>query len=129
MSSLYHEPKQKPMLTSIEELFDGLSPEGQYANLQFFLSRSFDKKELPAYYLLVSRDAFLKVRLDDLDFNGKDIELSIYDCSTNANSTLMLDINEKDFQCLLISWDDIKEMVLKDYKSDTSNDALLEFDF
>ena len=122
---LYNQPNQ----TSIQELFDGLSPEGRYKHLQLIVSRNFDVKELPAYYLWVSKDAFGKVRLDDVDFNGRDIELSIYDCSTQINSIVMLDINEQDFQCLLISWEDIKEMVLKEYISDVNDGTLLDFDF
>ena len=125
MSSQFHEP----MLTSVERLFSELSPLGRYAHLQMILSRNADKKELPAYYLWVSKSAFGKVRLDDVDFNGRDIELSIHDCSTKINSVVMIDINEQDFQCLLISWDDVKEMVLNEYKSDVNDGTLLDFDF
>ena len=125
MNLQYNQPHQ----TSIEELFDGLSPEGRYANLQLILSRNADKKELPAYYLWVSRDAFGKVLVDDLDFDGTHIHLDVQDCSTGFKKVVSIDVNDNEFQFLLISWNDIRDLVLGENKSVIKNDDLLDFDY
>ena len=118
----------QPNELSFQELFDGLSPEGRYANLQLILSRYLDKKELPAYYLWVSRESFGKVRLNNVDFDGTHVHLDIQDCSTGIKKAVPIDIDDNTFQFLLLSWEDIRVLVLKENKSET-NDELLDFEF
>lgn len=122
---LYNQPNP----TLIQKLFNGLSPEGKYANLQLILSRNFDVKELPEYYLWISRNAFGKVRLDDIDFDGTHIHLDVQDCTTGLKSIIQIDINDGDFKLLLISWEDIRNLVLGESKSVINTDELLEFEF
>jgi len=125
MNSQFHKTHQ----SKFQNLIDGLSPEGRYAYLQLFLSRKADKLRLPSYYLWVSRDAFGKVRLDAIDFDGTNIQLDIQDCSTGLKSIIQIDINDGDFKLLLISWEDIRNLVLGENKSVINTDELLEFEF
>jgi hypothetical protein len=114
--------------TSLSELFAGLSAEGRYGHLKIFLSRNNDKHELPMHFLWISRNAFGKVLLDDVDFDGTQIQLSLQDCKTGFKKVVTMDINDKGFQFLMISWDDIRTMVLADKKSILNNEELLDFE-
>lgn len=114
--------------TTIEELLQGLSSKGRYDHLKMFLSRENIKHEFPMYFLYIGRDRFGKVRLDDLGFDGTQIHLSIEDCSTGFKKVVQLDIEDKEFQLLLIDWNDIRSLVLAENKSMHSNDELLEFE-
>lgn len=114
--------------TTIEELFAGLQAEGRYDHLKLFLSRENIKHEFPMYFLYIGRDRFGKVMLDDLDFDGTQIHLSIQDCSTGFKKVVPIDIDDKEFQFILISWDDIRSMVLAESKPILSNNGLLDFE-
>ena len=114
--------------TSLEALLAGLSTEGRYDHLRIFLSRKNDNHKLPMYFLWVSRTAFGKVRLDDIDFDGSCIHLSIEDCTTGFKKVISIDIADKEFQLLLIDWNDIRSMVLAESKPMLNNEELLEFE-
>jgi len=88
------------MLKSFKDLFADLSPDGSYSNLQVILSRKLGANELPSYYLWVSKNSFGKVRLDSVDFNGSQVILSVYDCTTHLCGMVSIDIDDHDFQFL-----------------------------
>jgi len=113
---------------SLEDLLAGLSAEGRYDHLRLFLSRKNDNHKLPMHFLWVSRNAFGKVMLDDVDFDGSCIHLSIEDCTTGFKRLVPIDVNDTEFQFLLISWDDIRSMVQAENKSMLNNDGLLDFE-
>ena len=110
--------------TSEEELFAGLSSGGRYDHLILFLSRKKINRKLPMHFLWVSRTAVGKVLLEDIDFDGTQIQLSIEDCSTGLKKLVPIDIEDREFQFLLISWDDIRSMVFDANKSKINNDEL-----
>jgi hypothetical protein len=114
--------------TSEEELFAGLQAEGRYEHLKLFLSRKNEARKLPMYFLWVSRDAVGKVMLEDIDFDGTQVHLSIQDCTTGFKRLIPIDVNDTEFQFLLISWDDIRSMVQAENKSMLNNDGLLDFE-
>lgn len=114
--------------TTIEELFEGLANGGRFDHLKLFLSRKNEPRKLPMYFLWVSRDAVGKVRLDDLNFDGTQVHLSIEDCTTGFKKLVPVGINDKEFQFILISWDDIRSMVLAENKSMLNCDELLELE-
>jgi len=113
---------------SLEEIIAGLSAEGRYCHLKLFLSRKNDGHKLPMYFLYISRTAFGKVLLDDIDFDGSQIHLSIEDCTTGFKKLVPVDVNDKEFQFLMISWDDIRDMVQAENKSMLNNEELLDFE-
>ena len=123
-----HKIDNQDSQTSIQELFAGLSPDGRFAHLQLFLSRKNEKHQLPMYFLWVSRNAFGKVRLDDLDFDGTHIHLDIQECTTGFRKTVSVDVNDEGFKFLMISWDDIRNMVMTGNKLMSNTDDLLELE-
>jgi hypothetical protein len=114
--------------TSEEELFAGLQAKGRYDHLKLFLSRKNEPRKLPMYFLWVSREAVGKVLLDDVDFDGSCIHLSIEDCTTGLRKLVPVDINDHEFQFLLISWDDIRSMVQMENKPMLNSNELLDFE-
>jgi len=114
--------------TSLEALLAGLSAEGRFEHLKLFLSREKIKHKLPMSFLYISRNSFGKVRLDDVDFDGSQIQLSIEDCATGFKKLVPIDVNDKEFQFLMISWDDIRNMVLAENKSMHNDNELLDFE-
>ena len=112
---------------SLEELFAGLHPFGKYSHLQIILSRN-GNREMNQKFLMVTPSAFGVVRIDDVDFDGSQIQLSIEDCTTGFKKLVPINVNNKEFQFLMISWDDIRSMVMAENKSMLTNDDLLDFE-
>jgi hypothetical protein len=80
------------------------------------------------YFLYISRTAVGKVIVDDVDFDGSQIQLSMQDCSTGFKKLVPIDVNDTEFQFLLLSWDDVRNMVQMENKSICNNDGLLDFE-
>ena len=79
--------------TSEEALFAGLANGGRFEHLKLFLSREKIKHKLPMHFLYISKDSFGKVLLEDVDFDGTQIQLSIQDCTTGFKKLVPIDID------------------------------------
>jgi len=97
----------KPHQTTLDEICEGLSPEGKYSHLQVFLYRIKSTHKIGQQYLFVSRTAFGKVKLMNINYHENLIKLELQDSFSGASSQFTLDINDKEFRFLLIAWEDI----------------------
>lgn len=97
----------KPLATTLDEICEGLSPDGKYSHLQVFLYRIGSSHEIGQEYLYVSRTAFGKVRLNDINYYENLIKIELQDSFTGVSSQFTLDVNDKEFRFLLIAWEDI----------------------
>ena len=80
-------------------------------------------------YLYVSKDAFGKVKLCDIDLIDNHLYIELQDCSNGLYLHNSIDIADKEFKFLLISWQDIRGMVFAESQTKLSHDDLLEFDY
>jgi len=115
--------------TSLDELCEGLTSNGKFSHLQVFLYRIGSTHKIGQDYLYVSRDAFAKVKLVDLDFVDNHIYIELQDCKSGLFIHNSVDISDKEFKFLLVSWQDIRGMVLAESQSKFNNQDLLEFDY
>jgi hypothetical protein len=110
------------------ELFSELINSGQYEHLRLILHRN-NNREFGQNYLYVSKDAYAKVKLVDLDFVDNHIYIELQDCTTGMFIHQSIDVEDKEFKFLLISWQDIRQMVMDKSQSKFNNQDLLEFDY
>lgn len=103
--------QSKPHQTTLDEICEGLSPEGKYAHLQVFLYRIGSTHKIGSQYLFVSRTAFGKVKLIDISYHENLIKLELQDSFTGASSQFTLDVNDKEFRFLLVAWEDLVYML------------------
>ena len=115
--------------TSLDELCEGLTSNGKFSHLQVFLYRIGSTHKIGQEYLYVSKDAFAKVKLVDLDFVDNHIYIGLQDCSTKMFIHQSIDVADKEFKFLLISWQDLRKMVMDESQSKFNNQDLLEFDY
>jgi hypothetical protein len=113
---------------SFDELVSGLTVTGKYDHLRLILSKN-DNQSLGQRYLMVSRTSFGLVRLCDVDFDDNHVYFDLQDISTGKVKRVPVDINDPAFGFLLISWADIRELVINKADSNLILDDLLEFDF
>ena len=117
-----------PDCASFEELFSGLTGSGQYEHLRIILSKN-NNHEFGQHYLYVSQSAFGKVKLVDIDLIDNHLYIELQDCSNGLFIHNSINIVEKEFKFLLISWEDIRKMVMDESQTKLNNNDLLEFDF
>ena len=117
-----------PSCPSIEDLLSGMTSSGQYAHLRLILTKN-NNRELRQNYLMVSRSGFQVVKLIDIEYGKNRICMTLQDISTGMIKNVYLDINDPAFRFLLISWQDIREMMMPDRNTNQGSDDLLEFDF
>lgn len=110
------------------ELFAELINSNQYEHLRLIMHRN-NNREFGQIYLYVSQDAFGKVKLVDLNFVDNHIYIELQDCATKMFIHLSIDIADKEFKFLLISWQDIRKIVMDESQSKFSNQDLLEFEY
>ena len=110
------------------ELFAELINSNQYEHLRLILHRN-QNREFGQTYLYVSKDAFGKVKLVDLDFVDNHIYIELQDCTTKMFIHQSIDVEDKEFKFLLISWQDLRKMVIDENQSKFNNQDLLEFDY
>jgi hypothetical protein len=113
---------------SLEELLSGMTYSGQYGHLRVILTKNDDHR-MGQKYLWVSRSAFGLVKLNDISFYDNKIHLEIEDVSSGLIKSISLDVNDDRFRFILISWQDIRGMVLAENKTIFNNDEILEFDY
>jgi hypothetical protein len=100
--------------TTIEELCEGLSPDGKYSHLQVFLYRIGCTHKIGQHYFFVSRSAFGKVKLTDINYNENLVHLELQDTSTGLSKQFSLDVNDTEFKFLLVAWEDVIKIVMED---------------
>lgn len=105
------------------------SPEN-YQHLQIFLSRDGRSNcSKDNEFLMVSPNAFGKIKLLDLSVEDQIVILEIKDCSTNQVGNVRIDIGDASPRTFFICWQDIKRMVMSENKSMLCKAGLLDFDF
>jgi hypothetical protein len=115
--------------TTFDELCAGLSPDGKYSHLQVFLYRIGSTHKIGQEYLYVSRSAFGKVKLNDINYKDNLVQLELQNSKTGASEQFSLDVNNTEFKFLLVSWSDIITLVMKDDLVKTDEGDLLEFEY
>jgi hypothetical protein len=106
---------QQEKLTG-DELLEGLLPNGKYSHLRIILSKN-NNREFGQRYLMITPSAFGVVKLINVDYNGNKILLDLQDCITGMVKQIPINVNDKSFNFLLISWDDIRRIVLAENKA------------
>lgn len=110
-----------------EELCSGLTT-SKYEHLRLILSKNNDLT-LGQKYLMVSRNNFGLVKLHNVDFVNDKIVLDMEEVSNGLRKDVLLDINDTTFKFLLVSWQDIKQIVKSEIVSKTDSADLLYFEF
>lgn len=113
---------------SLEELLRGITDSGQYDHLRLILSKN-NNRELGQKYLMVCRSGFQMVKLLDVNFEGNQICMALQDICTGMINRVQLDINDPAFRLILVSWQDIREILNSESFSSPVGDELLEFEF
>lgn len=103
--------QSKPNKATLDEICYGLSPDGKYAHLQVFLYRIGSTHKIGQQYLFVSKTAFGKVKLIDINYHKNLIKLELQDSFSGASSQFTLDVNDSQFRFLLIAWEDILDIL------------------
>jgi hypothetical protein len=112
----------------LEDLIIGLTASGKYDHMRLILSKNDDRR-MGQKYLMVSRTSFGLVKLLDIDYCENRICMALQDTCTGIIKNVHLDIDNPVFSFLLISWQDIREMMMPDRNTKQGSDDLLEFDF
>jgi sporulation protein YlmC with PRC-barrel domain len=120
--------KMQPNQTTFDELCDELSHGGKYAHLRLILTKN-NNHEYGQQYLMVTPSAFGVVKLIDIDFRDNHIYIELQDCVTGTVKDISVDIDDDKFNFLLISWTDIKKIVLAENKNIFNHDELLDFNY
>jgi hypothetical protein len=113
---------------SFDELFSGLTECGRSNHLPLILSKN-ENRMLGQSYLMVSRTSYGLVRLDDVDLDENNVYFDLQDTCTEKVKRVPLDIKNPAFCFLLISWQDVRMMMLAEAETKPTLDDLLEFDF
>jgi hypothetical protein len=117
-----------PNCASFEDLFSGKTGSSQYEHLQIIMSRN-NNHEFGQEYLYVSTSAFGKVKLVDIDLIDNHLYIELQDCNNGLYLHNSINIDDKEFKFLLISWQDIRKMVMDESQSKFNNQDLLEFEY
>ena len=100
----------------------------QYGHLRLILTKN-NNHEYGQQYLMVTPTAFGVVKLIDIDFRENHIYIELLDCVTGTVKDISVDIDDDKFKFLLISWTDIKKIVLAENKTKFNHDELLDFNY
>ena len=115
----------------LNDLLISLEHSERYDHLRIFLTK---EKKLPFArdFLLVTKSGFHKVVLKDIDYNEETgvICLVLQDSESGEIKNLNLDIQDRNFKCIFVDWQDIKQLVLEESLSNGAvDDELLDFEF
>jgi hypothetical protein len=113
---------------SFEELLSGITDSGQYGHLRLILTKN-DNRRFGQKYLMITPSAFGIVKLNELNFNDNQIHFELQDITTGFTKQISIDIGDNEFKFLMISWQDIRRMVLADSENKSCHYDLLEFEF
>ncbi len=118
---------QKPNPTSFEELLEGMTTKGKYDYLRIILSKN-DNRTLGQKYLMATKHNFGLVKLLAVDFQENFIQMDFEDVTTGMVKQINFDVEDQEFKFMLVSWSDIKKMVLAE-NTNIPDDKLLDFDY
>ena len=124
MNSIEYNKKYK---LNLDNVLSGMTPSGQFEHLKIILSRVIENPHFGQKYLMVTPTAFGVIKLNDLDLKDGKIILQMQDAYSNLEKQFELDINDTSFKFLLISWNDVKNMVQGD--KNITTDSLLELEY
>ena len=110
---------------TLDELLAGMKTTDNYDYLKIILTKNANRT-IPQEYLMVTQTGFQVIRLLDVDFGNNGIIMTLQDVQSGMTKKITIDADDQRFKFLLISWQDIQQMVLKENRPD---DGLLEFDF
>ena len=113
---------------SFEGLLNGMTDSGQYGHLRLILTKN-DNRRFGQKYLMITPSAFGIVKLNELNFNDNQIHFKLQDIATGFTKQISIAIGDNEFKFLMISWQDIRRMVLADSENKSSHYDLLEFEF
>ena len=113
---------------SFEGLLNGMTDSGQYGHLRLILTKN-DNREFVQKYLMVTHTSFGLVKLCDINFNDREIQMDLQNCTNGMVKQLTIDINDKTFNFLLISWYDIRKIVLAENKNILNHNEMLDFNY
>jgi hypothetical protein len=116
--------------TSIQELVQNMEKHpSSYRHLQIFLRRESNTgtPNSGEQYLAVSPNGFGLYQLESVDYQNRNIIISLTDTSTKEVVTHSVDINNSQPTCLYVRWKDIKNMVFDEcMKRNVNDNDLLE---
>jgi hypothetical protein len=117
--------------TLVELLDDMELYPNRYKHLQIILKHDNNgiRLGLGQEYLVVNKIGFGIYQLNNVDYSGGVILMTLTNTTNDKRAEITLDINNKHPEHFLICWNDIKEMILKTNEPIVDNDSLLEFDF
>jgi hypothetical protein len=117
-----------PSCPSFEAVLSGLTVSGRYDHLRLILSKN-NNRQIGQKYLMVCRSGFQVIKLIDIDYGENQICLALQDISTGMTKSVHLDIDDPEFRFILVSWQDIREMLKGENINKPIEDDLLEFEF
>lgn len=114
---------------TLDELLAGMKTTDKYDYLKIILTKNANRT-IPQEYLLVSRTGFQVIRLLDIDFGNNGIIMILQDVQSGMTKKITIEAEDQRFKFLLISWQDIQQMVMEaNSYSKLEDDELLDFDF
>ena len=111
----------------VQNVMDRMST-GHYPNLQVFMSRNNDDHKLPQQFLYIDPCSFGKVTVLDLWFSDDNNIIEVRESTSGTIKVISVDVNARP-ELMMVRWDDIVRMVMREGLSSTSSDQLLDFDF
>lgn len=119
-------------MNNIEELIKNMSAApDKFNHLKIFLHR--EQTNLPPEFgrkfLYVSENSFGLVKLKDLMVEDNIINLVLEDAFSGQSGSFTLDVYDESLKFLMISWEDVLDIVAQCLNSNDTNKDLLEFDF
>jgi hypothetical protein len=119
-------------MNTIDELINNMTnAPDKFNHLKILLHREHTRfePEFGRKYFYVSSTSFGLVKLNDLLFDDNCIKLVLEDGFTGKSETLTIDVNDKSFQFLMISWEDVQYILCQDKNTCCTQNDLLEFEF
>jgi len=119
-------------MNNIEELIKNMSAvPDNFNHLKIFLHREQTNLE-PDFgrkFLFVAGNSFGLMKLKDLSVNDNHVNLVLEDAFTGQSGSFTIDINDKTIKFVMITWEDVLDIVAQDRISTGNCNDLLEFDF
>lgn len=119
---------KNPDSPSFEEVLSGMTVYGKYDHLRIILSKN-DNRQMGQKYLMITPSAFGAVKLLDIEYCENRICMALQDTCTGMIKTIHLDIDDPAFRFILVSMQDIRELLKGDNINKPIDDDLLDFDF
>ena len=96
---------------TFEELLSGMTCDGRFDHLRIILTKN-SNRTIPEKYLMVTKRGFSLIKLRKVDYHESKIKMELECLSTGIVRQISLDICDSEFKFLLISWQDIRKLVV-----------------